>query len=140
VLSITPAMKFVMNQSVLQSRIVKRIDSELSVHGISFTEFMVMYLLSCAPNNTLRRIDLAERIGLSASGVTRLLVPMEKRKMVQRETNPRDARVSLVKLSSAGQQLFKDALVSYEHAANWVTQHLDSEQLGQMLKLTEKML
>jgi DNA-binding MarR family transcriptional regulator len=140
VLSITPAMKFVMDQSVLQSRIAKRIDSELSVHGISFTEFMVMYLLSCAPNSTLRRIDLAERIGLSASGVTRLLVPMEKRKMVQRETNPRDARVSLVKLSSAGQQLFNDALVSYEHAANAVTHHLDGEQLGRMLKLTERLL
>ena len=82
--SYTPAMKLVMDLSSLQSKILKRLEGQLSVHGISFTEFQVMARLDSAPDRTMRRIELAESIGLSASGVTRLLVPMEKRKLVQR--------------------------------------------------------
>jgi DNA-binding MarR family transcriptional regulator len=139
-ISLTPAMKLVMDLSALQSKILKRVESQLSVHGISFTEFLVMYQLSRAPNHTMRRIELAESIGLSASGVTRLLAPMEKRRMVQRQVNARDARVSLVQLSEMGQQLFIDALTTYEHSTTGFMQALDKHQLKQMSELTNKLL
>jgi DNA-binding MarR family transcriptional regulator len=133
-------MKLVMDLSSLHSKILKRLESQLSVHGISFTEFQVMARLNSAPDQTMRRIELAESVGLSASGVTRLLVPMEKRKLVQRQVNTRDARVSLVQLSDMGEQLFKDALTTYEHVTAAFMQALDSEQLRQMNELTEKLL
>ena len=136
----TPAMKLVMDLSSLQSKILKRIESQFSMHGISFTEFQVMTRLDSSPNKTMRRIELAESVGLSASGVTRLLAPMEKRKLVQRQANTRDARVSLVQLSDMGEQLFKDALTTYEHTTATFMQALDSEQLRQMNELTEKLL
>ena len=136
----TPAMKLVMDLSSLQSKILKRIESQFSMHGISFTEFQVMARLDSAPDQTMRRIELAESVGLSASGVTRLLAPMEKRKLVQRQANKRDARVSLVQLSDMGEQLFKDALTTYEHTTATFMQALDGEQLKQMNELTEKLL
>ena len=136
----TPAMKLIMDLSSLQSKILKRLESQLSVHGISFTEFQVMARLDGAPDQTMRRIELAESVGLSASGVTRLLAPMEKRKLVQRQVNTRDARVSLVQLSDMGRQLYKDALTTYEHATAAFLQALDSGQLKQMNELTEKLL
>ena len=136
-LSITPAMELVMALSSLQSRLLKKTDLSLSAHGISFTEFMVMYHLNAAPSKTMRRIDLAESIGLSASGVTRLLIPMEKIKLVQKEANPRDARVSLVKLSKTGERVFKEAFVSVEESANSSTQPLDSRQLAKFLQLAK---
>ena len=86
-------MKLVIELSALHSSVLKRIESQLSIHGISFTEFLVMHRLSAAPSKTLRRIDLAESVGLSASGVTRVLKPMEKIHLVEKESNPRDARV-----------------------------------------------
>ena len=138
--SYTPAMKLVMDLSSLQSKILKRLEGQLSVHGISFTEFQVMARLDSAPDQTMRRIELAESVGLSASGVTRLLAPMEKRKLVQRQANKRDARVSLVQLSDMGEQLFKDALTTYEHTTATFMQALDGEQLKQMNELTEKLL
>ena len=138
--SYTPAMKLVMDLSQLHSKILKRIEPQLSVHGISFTEFLVMTRLNGAPNQTMRRIELAESIGLSASGVTRLLAPMEKRKFVQRQANARDARVSLVQLSDMGTQLFSDALTTYEHATAAFVQTLDGGQLKQMNDLSEKLL
>jgi DNA-binding MarR family transcriptional regulator len=138
--SYTPAMKLVMDLSSLHSKILKRLESQLSVHGISFTEFQVMARLNSAPDQTMRRIELAESIGLSASGVTRLLAPMEKRKMVRRQVNTRDARVSLVQLTDMGEQLFKDSLTTYKHATAEFMQALDSEQLRQMNELTVKLL
>lgn len=125
-----------MELSALQSKILKRVDSQLSMHGISFTEFMVMYQLDQALNKTMRRIELAEQVGLSASGVTRLLAPLEKRKLVQRQANSRDARVSLVQLSEAGRQLLEDAMTTYEHSTAAIVQVLGEQQIEQMSALT----
>ena len=56
--------------------------------------------------------DLANNIGLTASGITRIVAPMEKIGVVMKELNPRDARVSLVKLTSAGETILGDATLS----------------------------
>lgn len=137
---VTKSAHLIMALSRLQTKNLKRIDSQLSVHGISFTEFMVMYQLAAAPQNSLRRIELAESIGLSASGVTRLLAPMEKMGLVQKEANARDARVSLVKLTDSGQRLFTEALMSFEQTAEALAKPLEAKQLEQMLILTKKLL
>lgn len=122
--------------ATLQSHLLKRVDHHLSVHGISFSEFLVMYHLHGAPNMTMRRIDLAECIGLSASGVTRLVNPMEKNHLVQKETNARDARVSLVQLSKTGEELYNYATVSFEQSAEYLLKSLNSKQISTLLKLT----
>ncbi len=77
--------KLIITLATLQSHLLKKIDRNLSVHGISFSEFLVLHHLQCAPNMTMRRIDLAECIGLSASGITRLVNPMQKNHLVQKE-------------------------------------------------------
>ena len=93
----------------VNNKIQKRLSGSLSLHGISFTEYLLLRQLNQAPNKKLRRIDLAESVGLSASGVTRLLNPMEKIGLIDKEEVLRDARVSLVVLTAAGEQIFADA-------------------------------
>ena len=93
----------------VNNKIQKRLSGPLSAHGISFTEYLLLRQLNQAPNKKLRRIDLAESVGLSASGVTRLLNPMEKIGLIDKEEVLRDARVSLVVLTAAGEQIFADA-------------------------------
>ena len=52
----------------------RKLDNSLgAVHGIGLTEYMVLDILAQAPQGALRRIDLAEELGRTASGVTRLL-------------------------------------------------------------------
>ncbi|WP_321392087.1 MarR family transcriptional regulator [uncultured Desulfuromusa sp.] len=126
--------------ALLQAKHLKKIDTQLSLHGISFSEFLVMHYLNHAPNKTMRRIDLAENVCLSASGVTRLLNPMEKIKLVQKETNPRDARVSLVKLSEAGEQVYDDAVVSFEQSADSILNPLNEDQISNLSALTNALL
>ncbi len=133
----TRSMKLVMSLSSLYSQLIKKLDLRLSIHGISFTEYLVLSNLDSAPNKTMRRIDLAESIGLTASGVTRMLAPMEKIHLVQKEKNPRDARVSLVKLSDAGEQIYRDASISFQESAEQLIQPLNDKQLDQLLRLVE---
>lgn len=127
--SISLPTQLLLSLSNLQAQLSKKIDAQLSVHGISFTEFIVMHHLSQAPNQTMRRIDLADCVGLTASGVTRLLLPMEKLNWVEKEVNPRDARVSLVKLSESGAILFQEAAASFENCAATITRSLDRSQI-----------
>ncbi len=130
---------FLLSQSLLHSKLQRRVDSQLNIHGISFTEYQIMHYLNNAPEQTMRRIELAECVGISASGVTRLLAPMEKNRIVEKRANPRDARVSLVKLSKSGATLFADARVSFTHSADNITSNLSAKQLETLIDLSKRL-
>lgn len=130
-------LDLLLNLSLLQTTIVKKMDRNLSVHGIAFSEFIVMYQISLSPNKTIRRIDLADNVGMSASGITRLLNPMEKLKLIEKEINPRDARVSSVKLSKVGSKLLKDAIVSTLHLSDELLSSFTTKDLELFLRLTK---
>ena len=90
--------------------LLRRFDSALgSHHGISYSDYQLLNHLTRAPGGKLRRVDLAERLGLSASGVTRSLLPLEKIGLVTREADPRDARVGFATLTAAGAELAANA-------------------------------
>jgi DNA-binding MarR family transcriptional regulator len=65
----------------------------------------------------LRRVDLADRVGFTASGITRMLAPMEKIGLISRESNERDARVSYVVLAPGGKRLLEESIKTAEHVA-----------------------
>lgn len=116
--------------------ISRKIDLGLgAVHGIGFTEYIVLFHLMNAPNKTLRRIDLAEAIGRTASGVTRMLMPMEKIGLVRKESNPRDARVSQVKITAAGEKLFGFATTSLDEKSGSLLKRLERKEIKQLLEL-----
>ncbi len=116
-------------------KVQKRMGGALSVHGIGVTEYLVLNQLYMSPTQKMRRTDLAERIGLSQSGITRLINPMEKIGLVKKEENPRDARVSLVTLSAAGKRIYKDAQVSFAHASVALFEPFSVKQLGEFSDL-----
>jgi DNA-binding MarR family transcriptional regulator len=110
--------------------LTRRLDNALSnVHGLSFGDFMILYHLERAPGSRLRRIDLAERLGVTASGVTRSLLPLEKLGLVTRQPDPRDARVGYALLTEAGQQLLQYALVSVQPIAQEALQQVPADQV-----------
>lgn len=127
----------VINIINMQSKIQKRIGATLSTHGIGLSEYLVLNQLYIATNQKMRRIDLAEQVGLSPSGVTRLLNPMEKIGLVEKEDNPRDARVSMVTLSKAGKKVFEEAKISFEHASITLFESLDKKRLNAFSELLE---
>jgi len=132
--------ELIISLATLHSHLLKKIDQNLSVHGISFSEFLVLHHLHDAPKMTMRRIDLAECVGLSASGITRLVNPMQKNHLVQKEVNARDARVSLVQLSETGEELYSYAMVSFEQCSDDLLKSLNNKQITTLLKLTNSLL
>ncbi|HBN15945.1 MAG: transcriptional regulator [Gammaproteobacteria bacterium] len=124
----------------LNTRLEKSLSGPLSLHGISLTEYMVLRQLAQAPEQKLRRIDLAQQVGLSASGVTRLLNPMEKTGLIDKEQVERDARVSLVTLTSAGKKILNDASATFEQTAQSVLQPLKQKDCSELQRLISALM
>ena len=112
--ALTNEMSILMDLHLNAIKMGKKLDRALSLHGVSFNEFLIMLFLSAANQHTTSRIELAELLGITASGITRLLNPMEKNGIVEKQSNPRDARVSLVKLTTSGFSLYQDCFRTFE--------------------------
>lgn len=101
-----------------QVALVKRFDASLSgLHGVSLADFTVLLRLGEAPGGRMRRVDLAEKLGLTASGVTRGLAPLEQIGLVMRETDARDGRVAYAALTDTGRERLTDMLATAEQVA-----------------------
>ena len=137
-MQINKHISLMLNQVYSSTLLNKKMDTSLSVHGISFTEFIIMHQLHQSKLGAMSRIALADTIGLTASGITRLLTPMIKNNIVLKTTNPRDARQSMVALTDTGEALYTDALVSFEHACHSAFSLLDESEIVQLLTLLNK--
>jgi DNA-binding MarR family transcriptional regulator len=136
----TAEAQAVLSIEKLAGKLARKLEGALSPHGISYTEFLVLSALYAASGRSMRRIDLAESVGLSASGVTRMLRPMQKIGLVERDTNPRDARVSMVSLTSAGARILEEAGISVNMKAECLLASLTQRQQAEYAKLTAALL
>ncbi len=92
------------------ARVERRLDQELSnIKGVSFSEYQLLAALEASHESTATRVSLAQDVGLTPSGVTRALKPLEKIGLVKTTKDARDARRSLAKLTKAGAVLVEDA-------------------------------
>lgn len=92
-----------------------------------------------APNQRLTMSELADRVVLSPSGVTRLVDRLVKQGLVKREANPDDGRSSFAAITPAGLNL---RLEVWPHLQDALTQEFASkislqqaDQLSCMLRL-----
>lgn len=107
-MEITP-FELVVRLTRAQSTAARKIDRTLSTHGLSFSDLLILLHLESAPGRRLRRVDLAEMMGMTASGVTRALVPLERIGLLVREANPRDARVAYAAITRTGRRFAREA-------------------------------
>jgi len=131
---------FVIQNALLASRLSKKVGNRLSVHGISLVEYLIMDYLHNSLSNAVSRIELAEHVGMSASGITRLLAPMEKNHLVEKVINSRDARQSLVNLSETGARVYSEATVSFVHVADDLLGNVSQSQLSKVVETYGKLL
>lgn len=120
----------------LQASFQKRLTAALSAHGVSMTDYLVLRRLDAAPGKKLRRVDLAQAVGLTPSGVTRLLNPMEKIGLVRKETGARDARVSLVAITAAGTTIYRESSVTFAETAKELLAPLGGKDRDALSRIT----
>ena len=115
-----------------------RLAGEFSaVHGLSVSEFVLMLHLEKATRNRLSRVELARRMHISASTVTRMAQPLEKLGLLSRQTDDRDARLAYVVLTRSGRRKVEEAGETLSKQAQYVFQdrweNSDLQQLSALL-------
>lgn len=93
---------------------VARIESRLAETGsVPLTSYDVLLELSNAPEQKLRMAELAERVILSRSGLTRLVDRLEKEGYLVRESIKEDRRGTAAVLTEKGLEALREAWPVY---------------------------
>jgi DNA-binding MarR family transcriptional regulator len=78
-------------------------------HGLTLNDYDVLLHLDQAEGRRLRRVDLAEGVLLTASGITRLLEGLEHAGYVEKVKCSSDARVTYAQLTEEGRAKLAEA-------------------------------
>jgi DNA-binding MarR family transcriptional regulator len=133
------SLSTVLDLALARTLVLRHVDVPLGHHhGVSLSDLALLLELRNAPDEKLRRVDLAQRIGITPSGVARQLAPLERIGLVGRESHARDARLALVTLTETGRRIADEALVTAEQAAESALRGIwpdaaDREQLAALL-------
>ena len=99
------------------AELTDRMDRHLAeAHGLSLREYEVLLALGDAPGRRLRRVDLAAKVLLTQSGVTRMLDKLERDGLVAKVPGTEDRRVAYAELSEDGRRRL--AAASRTHRAD----------------------
>jgi DNA-binding MarR family transcriptional regulator len=91
--------------------VVRELERELEDDAaMPLAWYDVLLTLAQAPERKLRMAQLAERVMLSRSGLTRLIDRLEREQLVRREPSPDDARGMYTVLLPAGLHRLRDAV------------------------------
>ena len=112
----------------------------IAQHGITLNDYDVMVNLAEAPGGVLRRVDLADRVLLTASGITRLLEGLERAGWVCKQACDKDARVTYAVLTDAGADRLRAA--SRSHTAEiraLMRSHCSDSELASLANLLHRL-
>ena len=99
-------MRFLRAHAATTRQLSARLEAQ---HGLTLSDFDVLVQLYNAPERSLRRVDIARAVLLTASGITRLLDGLERAGWVEKRACATDARVSYAVLTDAGTAKFEAA-------------------------------
>ena len=109
-------------------------------HGLTLNDYEVLLHLARADDRMMRRVDIAERVLLTASGITRLLEGLERAGFVRKETCASDARVSYAKLTDEGAAKLQAASVTHLRGiAELFTDRYSGSELATLAELLSRL-
>jgi DNA-binding MarR family transcriptional regulator len=109
-------------------------------HGLTINDYEVLLYLARSPERMLRRVDLAERVLLTASGITRLLEGLERAGLVERADSQSDRRVVYAKLTPAGARKLREASLTHLSGIDQLfTGHFSEEELATLSSLLARL-
>lgn len=116
--------------------LISALERDLGAVGISLGDYQVLVYLSEAETRQLRMCDLAERLQLSPSGLTRRLDGLVKAGYVEREPSTEDRRVMMATLTDTGWDALRQA--APHHVASVrrrLFDRLDDEQVDNLASI-----
>jgi len=109
-------------------------------HGLTINDYEALLHLARAEGGRMRRVDLADQLLLTASGVTRLLEGLERAGFVERASCASDRRVTYAVLTVTGREKLEEA--SKSHVAGveaFFEERFTAEELVQLASLLERL-
>lgn len=90
----------------------RRSETQFAAHGVTADQFVLLATL--ARGQALTQRELARRMSSDPSTVRAMLVLLERRGLVRRESHPTDARARTVGLTPAGKRKFQQLWTASE--------------------------
>jgi DNA-binding MarR family transcriptional regulator len=137
----TPAVEAYVRLLRAHASITRRLNSQLLAdHGLTLNDYEVLLHLSRAEGRRLRRVDLAERILLTPSGITRLLEGLERCGFVERASCQSDARVTYAQLTDEGQEKLRRSSETHVDDINTLFgERFSAEEIASLRELLERL-
>jgi DNA-binding MarR family transcriptional regulator len=124
------------------AQVTRQLEADLlTEHDLSLPSYDVLVQLSEAPDRRLRMTELAERVLLSRSGLTRLVDRLERDGFVSRQACPSDARGTHAVLTDAGLAKLQTAWPTHlRGVSEHVTGRLDARELEVLAELLGRLV
>jgi DNA-binding MarR family transcriptional regulator len=111
-----------------------------AAHGLTLSDYEALLLLSRTEGGYLKRVDLARRLLLTPSGVTRLLEGLERTGLVESMPCPSDRRVTYAKITDEGRAKIDDASCGHNGSVRAVLEeHLSNDEIDTVAKILDKL-
>ncbi|MDX6258230.1 MAG: hypothetical protein QOJ11_4564 [Frankiales bacterium] len=126
---------------IAHAQLTRRLESELAAeHDLPLASYDVLVQLAEADGRRLRMIELADRVLLSRSGLSRLVDRLVREGLVERAPCLEDARGTLAVLTTAGLKRLREASVTHLRGVHdHVTSRLDDAELAELARLLTKL-
>jgi DNA-binding MarR family transcriptional regulator len=99
-------------------------------HGLTLNDFEALLVLSRAEDGRMKRVELARRLILTPSGITRLLEGLEEAGLVRRTTCPSDLRIAYAELTPEGRHRLEHASCAHvESICSLLEEYLNEDEL-----------
>jgi DNA-binding MarR family transcriptional regulator len=109
-------------------------------HGLTINDYEALLHLSRAEDARMRRVDLADSLLLTASGVTRLLDGLEAAGLVERAACASDRRVTYAVLTDAGRGRLEAASESHVAAVRALFEdRFEEDELARLAELLTRL-
>ena len=137
----SPALEVFVRLLRAHAAVTRLLSAELQQeHGLTINAYEALLRLSRAEDQPMRRVDLANSLLLTASGVTRLLDGLERSGLIARQACPSDARASYSVLTDAGKARLSKASQSHIAAVRaLLEERFEDEELGQLAAMLDRL-
>ena len=111
----------------------------LAEHGLTVNDYEALYVLSRADDQRLKRVELARRLVLTPSGITRLLEGLERSGLVERASCASDLRVTYARLTEAGAAKLEAASCSHVSSIRTLfEEHMSPDEIEGLAEMLGK--
>lgn len=136
-----PAVRAFVSLLRAHASTTRRLSAELlEEHGLTINDYETLHVLSRADEHRLKRVELARRLLLTPSGITRLLEGLQDAGLVARESCPSDLRVTYARLTDAGAERLEVASSAHRASITGLFEaHLSETEIAGLADTLDKL-